>query len=242
MEKLKEEVKELESIRKSRKRVGCTCKPINKLSIGELRKILGIIHIYICRNSIKHFAMCLLLARYSLPANGNLKALQERVKNHVLQSSNPLLARFREPSSSPCYSPQNTYRFGQPLEKLLVNKNKTQNKKKKLNLLNQCCWDDTCECVRSGIRCHDSGPCGCLDNNTPCDNPNGQYIFKEPHYPKKILQEWLQEYNDVPSDNDNNTETSCSSSYLRTSSDNEEEIQENNIQNLPEKLSTFMLA
>jgi len=229
-EELKKETKELEAIRQSRQRVGCSCKPICQLSAVELRGIL---------------------AKYGLPTHGNHKTLQDRVKDQVLQSNSPLLARFREPSSSPCYSPQNTFRFGQPLQKWLTKKNnpinvnkptrnKAQKRAKKLNLLDQCCWDDACECVRSGIRCHDDGPCGCLDKNKPCDNPNGQYIYKEPHYPKQILQEWLQEYNDVPSDNENDNETSHSSSYLRTSSDNEEEKQDK-FHNLQESLSIFVL-
>jgi len=163
--------------------------------------------------------------------------LQDRIKNEVLHSNSPLLARLQEPSSSPCYSPDNTFRFGRTLrdwkagdpKKPSPPSRKKTKQSRKSDPLDVCCWDDSCECVQNGIRCHDSTSCGCLDSNKACDNPNGQYIYKEPRYPKKILQEWLKEYNDVPSDNESDTELSQSCS------------QENTLNSLSERLCSFVL-
>jgi len=166
-------------------------------------------------NQLSTIELKKVLAKYGLSTNGNRKTLQARVKEM-------LLARCRE-------SP-----FGQ-----LLQKNKKSSKKS--NVMGQCCWDDTCECVRSGISCHDNGPCGCLEQNKACNNPNGQYTYKAPHYPKKILQEWLQAYSDVTSDNDDDTEISRSSNF-QTSSGNEDETPDNESHSFSEHLSEFVLG
>jgi hypothetical protein len=216
IEDLKKEEKELQFIRKSRKHVGCSCKPISQLSTKELRQVLE---------------------KYGLSKDGKRETLQERIKNEVLLSNSQFLARLKEPSSSPSYSSETTFLFGKPLQqskevdRCKKDSSRKKNKRsRKINLLDKCCWDDSCECVRNGIRCHDSGSCGCLDNNKPCDNPNGQYIYKEPRYPKKILKEWLQVYRDVPSsDDDTPSDRSRSNS------------QDSAINGLSERLGTFVL-
>jgi len=69
-----------------------------------------------------------------------------------------------------------------------------------LNHRDVCCWDEqSCSCAAAGIQCH-SGVrgmrCGCFQDSAKrkCGNPNGRYVFKDPRFPRKLIEEWREFY------------------------------------------------
>mmetsp|Transcript_24512 Transcript_24512/g.39559 ORF Transcript_24512/g.39559 Transcript_24512/m.39559 type:complete len:440 (+) Transcript_24512:273-1592(+) len=74
--------------------------------------------------------------------------------------------------------------------------------------VHKCCWDATaCSCIAAGIDCHcgtesRNFQCGCVAAHSKCSNRNGRYMYKEPKYSSRVINEWKRFYQDVADDND----------------------------------------